>query len=72
MPSNEEDFESNPPPIFLTKVDRQVLAQSDEEFHYQTWEDLEQIICKSALFLLYERSTEDNHFILQQKTALKP
>lgn len=29
----------------LTDVDRQVLAQTDEEFHLHTWDDLKQIIC---------------------------
>lgn len=29
----------------LTDVDRQVLAQTDEEFHLHTWDDLRQIIC---------------------------
>ena len=55
MSANGEDFDSNPPPIFLTEVDKQVLAQTDEEFHYQTWEDLKQIICILALINLQQQ-----------------
>ncbi len=36
--------ESEQPPFHLTDVDRAVLAQTDDQFHLQTWDDLKCII----------------------------
>ena len=33
-------------PFNLTEVDRQVLAQTDEEFQYHDWADLQDIVGK--------------------------
>lgn len=35
---------SSPPPFNLTEVDRQVLAQTDEEFAYHDWDELKDVI----------------------------
>ena len=45
MSPEAENFDLNSSPIFLTEVDKQILAQTDEEFHYHSWEELKQIIC---------------------------
>lgn len=34
-------------PFPLTEVDRWVLSQTDEEFHYHDWDDLKNIIGKT-------------------------
>lgn len=36
------------PAFNLTEIDRQVLAQTDEEFVYHDWEDLKAIIGMST------------------------
>lgn len=36
-----------PLPFNLTELDRQILAQTDDEFHAHSWEELKQIIGKS-------------------------
>jgi hypothetical protein len=35
-----------PLPFNLTDLDRQILAQTDEEFHPHSWDELKQIIGK--------------------------
>lgn len=45
MVADEEDFNPKALPYVLTDIDRAVLAQTDEDFHSQTWKDLKQIIC---------------------------
>ena len=42
-PPHSEDA-SKPPPFELNDTDRAVLAQTDDEFHYYTWEELKEII----------------------------
>ena len=37
-------------PFPLTPLDRQVLAQKDEEYHAHTWEELKDIIGESSDF----------------------
>ncbi|KAI9681941.1 MAG: hypothetical protein M1822_007019 [Bathelium mastoideum] len=64
MVGSEEDFESNPPPIFLTEVDKEVLAQTDEEFHYQTWEDLKQIISENRLETLKRKPSDLRKYLV--------
>lgn len=44
--------EGEKPPFHLTDVDRAVLAQTDHQFHLQTWDDLKCIIGASGLRLL--------------------
>jgi hypothetical protein len=41
-----EDHMQKPPPFHLTEVDRQILAQTDDEFVYHDWEELSGIIGK--------------------------
>ena len=36
-------------PFNLTALDRQILAQTDGEFHPHSWEELKQIIGKSLM-----------------------
>lgn len=38
-----------PLPFNLTDLDRQILAQTDEEFHPHSWDELKQIIGKSPI-----------------------
>lgn len=42
--------EHEQPPFHLTDVDRAVLAQTDDQFHLQTWTDLKCIIGASEDF----------------------
>ena len=44
MPAHKTVTDPDPLPFELNDTDRQVLAQTDEEFHLQTWEELKQII----------------------------
>jgi hypothetical protein len=48
-----EDHMQKPPPFHLTEVDRQVLAQTDDEFVYHDWEELSGIIGKCQLCCYY-------------------
>lgn len=41
--------EEEPPAFHLTDVDRAVLAQTDEEFIYHDWKDLQDIIGMNIL-----------------------
>lgn len=44
------------PAFSLTTRDREILRQSDDEYHLQTWDDLKIIIGSSALMLPCERA----------------
>lgn len=41
--------EEEPPAFHLTDVDRAVLAQTDEEFIYHDWKDLQDVIGMNTL-----------------------
>lgn len=41
-------------PFHLTEVDRQVLAQTDDEFQYHDWADLQDIVGKICYYLPFE------------------
>jgi hypothetical protein len=43
--------QDHPAPFNLTEVDRQVLAQTDEEFAYHDWEELKDIVGEWCLCL---------------------
>lgn len=51
-----KDNEEPPFPIPLTDVDRWVLSQTDEEFHYHDWDELRRIIGMT-------RSVSTNSFV---------
>lgn len=40
--------DEKPPPFHLTEVDRQILAQTDDEFVYHDWDELKDIIGESS------------------------
>jgi len=44
MGEEKETPLTEPPPFYLTDVDKWVLDQTDEEFHLQDWEELRTII----------------------------
>lgn len=46
MGSIQDDHMQKPPPFNLTEVDRQVLAQTDEEFVFHDWDELRGILGK--------------------------
>ncbi|KAI0439283.1 hypothetical protein F4803DRAFT_50442 [Xylaria telfairii] len=45
-------------PFPLTEVDRWVLSQTDEEFHYHDWEDLKNIIGENNLSVLKRKPSD--------------
>ncbi|RAL13834.1 GIG1 family protein [Aspergillus homomorphus CBS 101889] len=59
-----------PPAFNLTEVDRQVLAQTDEEFQLHDWEDLKSIIARNDLGIL-KRKPSDLHRYLAWSAATK-
>ncbi|KAF9884883.1 hypothetical protein FE257_000950 [Aspergillus nanangensis] len=46
------------PAFNLTEIDRQVLAQTDEEFVYHDWEDLKSIIARNELAILKRKPSD--------------
>ncbi|KAL4803438.1 hypothetical protein BDV18DRAFT_163000 [Aspergillus unguis] len=46
------------PAFNLTDVDRQVLAQTDEEFHYHDWAELQDIIARGDLGVLKRKPSD--------------
>ncbi|KAL4878039.1 hypothetical protein BJY04DRAFT_196937 [Aspergillus karnatakaensis] len=46
------------PAFNLTEVDRQVLAQTDEEFIYHDWKDLQEIIARGDLGILKRKPSD--------------
>lgn len=53
-----------PLPAFnLTEVDRQVLAQTDEEFVYHDWEDLKAIIARNDLGILKRKPSDLRRYL---------
>ncbi|KAF2232198.1 hypothetical protein EV356DRAFT_470554 [Viridothelium virens] len=70
MSEDDADFDPNAPPLFLTEVDKQVLAQTDEEYHYHTWEELKQIISENRLETL-KRKPSDLRKYLAWLTRIK-
>ncbi|CAK4032384.1 Hypothetical predicted protein [Lecanosticta acicola] len=44
-----EDIDYNNPPFPLTKIDREILATRDEDYHRITWSDLKSIIANHTL-----------------------
>ncbi|KAL4861523.1 hypothetical protein BDV12DRAFT_64704 [Aspergillus spectabilis] len=46
------------PAFNLTEVDRQVLAQTDEEFIYHDWKDLQDIIARGDLGILKRKPSD--------------
>ncbi|PYH82524.1 hypothetical protein BO82DRAFT_353744 [Aspergillus uvarum CBS 121591] len=59
-----------PPAFNLTEVDRQVLAQTDEEFILHDWEDLKSIIARNDLGIL-KRKPSDLHRYLAWSASTK-
>ncbi|PYH49155.1 GIG1 family protein [Aspergillus saccharolyticus JOP 1030-1] len=53
----------NPPAFNLTDVDRQVLAQTDDEFILHDWEDLKSIIARNDLALLKRKPSELRRYL---------
>jgi hypothetical protein len=52
-----DTFEIPGVPAFnLTERDKEILSQTDEDYHLQTWDDLKAIIGSSALILPYQRA----------------
>ncbi|TRX90759.1 hypothetical protein FHL15_008338 [Xylaria flabelliformis] len=45
-------------PFPLTEVDKWVLSQTDEEFHYHDWEDLKKIIDENNLSVLKRKPSD--------------
>ncbi|MCJ1364661.1 hypothetical protein MMC16_003776 [Acarospora aff. strigata] len=45
-------------PFYLTDVDREVLSQTDDQFHLQTWSDLRQIISENNLESLKRKPSD--------------
>ncbi|KAI9376086.1 hypothetical protein BJX61DRAFT_9686 [Aspergillus egyptiacus] len=58
------------PAFNLTEVDRQVLAQTDDEFKYHDWNDLQDIIARGDLGIL-KRKPSDLIRYLQWSKATK-
>ncbi|RAH59939.1 hypothetical protein BO85DRAFT_367453 [Aspergillus piperis CBS 112811] len=55
---------SEEPPAFnLTEVDRQVLAQTDEEFVLHDWEDLKSIIARNDLGILKRKPSDLTRYL---------
>ncbi|KAL4920087.1 hypothetical protein BDW62DRAFT_177599 [Aspergillus aurantiobrunneus] len=50
--------EEEPPVFHLTDVDRQVLAQTDEEFIYHDWKDLQEIVARGDLGILKRKPSD--------------
>ncbi|RAK77608.1 GIG1 family protein [Aspergillus fijiensis CBS 313.89] len=59
-----------PPAFNLTEVDRQVLAQTDEEFKLHDWDDLKSIIARNDLGIL-KRKPSDLHRYLSWSASTK-
>ncbi|KAL2863417.1 GIG1 family protein [Aspergillus lucknowensis] len=51
-------IEEEPPAFYLTETDRQVLAQTDEEFIYHDWKDLQDIIARGNLGILKRKPSD--------------
>lgn len=47
------------PAFNLTARDKEILSQTDEEYHLQTWDDLKTIIGSSALNTLLKQRTKE-------------
>ncbi|PWY71690.1 hypothetical protein BO70DRAFT_365091 [Aspergillus heteromorphus CBS 117.55] len=64
--------EEEPPAFNLTEVDRQVLAQTDEEFILHDWEDLKSIIARNDLGILKRKPSDLLRYLAWSKeTKLK-
>ncbi|KAL3486145.1 hypothetical protein BJX62DRAFT_25231 [Aspergillus germanicus] len=50
--------EDEPPAFHLTETDRAVLAQTDEEFIYHDWKDLQDIIARGDLGILKRKPSD--------------
>ncbi|EED19778.1 conserved hypothetical protein [Talaromyces stipitatus ATCC 10500] len=59
----EQPTEQKSTPFNLTEVDRQVLAQTDEEFVYHDWEDLKGIIARNDLAILRRKPSDLRRYI---------
>ncbi|KNG91721.1 hypothetical protein ANOM_000233 [Aspergillus nomiae NRRL 13137] len=55
--------EEAPPAFNLTDVDRQVLAQTDEEFVLHDWEDLKAIIARNDLGILKRKPSDLKRYL---------
>ncbi|KAL4785417.1 hypothetical protein BJX76DRAFT_182110 [Aspergillus varians] len=62
-------IEEEPPAFHLTDVDRQVLAQTDEEFHYHDWKDLQDIIARGDLGVLKRKPSDLIRYLQWSKEA---
>ncbi|KAL9622840.1 MAG: hypothetical protein Q9160_002766 [Pyrenula sp. 1 TL-2023] len=56
--SASQDEGESPFPFPLTDIDRYVLSQTDEEFHYHSWDELKQIIAEHNLSILKRRPSD--------------
>ncbi|GKZ30659.1 hypothetical protein AbraIFM66950_009857 [Aspergillus brasiliensis] len=52
-----------PPAFNLTEIDRQVLAQTDEEFVLHDWEDLKSIIARNDLGILKRKPSDLTRYL---------
>ncbi|KAF7595385.1 hypothetical protein BBP40_006379 [Aspergillus hancockii] len=59
--------EEEPPAFNLTEVDRQVLAQTDEEFVLHDWEDLKAIIARNDLSILKRKPSDLKRYLAWTK-----
>ncbi|KAL1972767.1 hypothetical protein VTN31DRAFT_7181 [Thermomyces dupontii] len=50
-------------PFHLTEVDRQVLAQTDDEFQYHDWADLQDIVARNDLGALRRKPSDLRRYI---------
>ncbi|KAE8354919.1 hypothetical protein BDV28DRAFT_129981 [Aspergillus coremiiformis] len=55
--------EEEPPAFNLTEVDRQVLAQTDEEFILHDWENLKTIIARNDLGILKRKPSDLKRYL---------
>ncbi|QMW42418.1 hypothetical protein G4B11_005742 [Aspergillus flavus] len=55
--------EEAPPAFNLTDIDRQVLAQTDEEFVLHDWEDLKAIIARNDLGILKRKPSDLKRYL---------
>ncbi|KPI39291.1 N-acetylglucosamine-induced protein 1 [Cyphellophora attinorum] len=52
-----------PLPFNLTDLDRQILAQTDEEFHAHSWDELKEIISTNRLDILKRKPSELRRYL---------
>ncbi|KAL3471936.1 hypothetical protein BJX99DRAFT_262759 [Aspergillus californicus] len=61
--------DEEPPAFHLTDTDRAVLAQTDEEFIYHDWDDLQDIIARGDLGILKRKPSDLIRYLQWTKEA---